>query len=787
MAELEQGLEELKVVKKAFKDNFDNEDVSTNNVEFRNMPNLLKQMEKKLPTQTKEVAPSTSAQTITPDSGYKLSQVNIKAVVPSDYYKPEQVLSVSPKITSQTITPSANYVYNKVNINAVTSTIDSNIIPTNIRKGTSILGVQGNLEADKPDQSKVINPTTSTQIVVGDTGYELAKVTVNAVTNAIDSNIKAENIKQGVSILGVDGTFEGAKQPNLQEKNIEPATIYQSIVPDNGYDGLSKVNISAVTNSIDSNIQPQNIKKGITILGVNGTMQATSGSPKFSQLIDGTIETIDENDLSEPTSIKDYTFYYCKNLTSAVVPSNITSIGASAFEGCSSLQTLVIADGVQNIGVSAFKGINASIINIPSTISVLQSEVFANNTALTSITIPNNITEIKDYVFNGCTNLTEITMESYVPISVTENTFPANVTAIYVKYGAYNDYVANWTFYADKIVRLPAILSTLTITTNNHLGELVGGAVVTIEGNGQTYVGITDDNGVFVQGDLQPATYTISVADIEGFKTPNVQEVVVEENSKNSIVVTYLEKPAIVASRVFAENSPSVISYVADEISSNNMTSAQVAETYGWNLGDKTSITLSTGENIEMQIIGFNHDNKSDGGGKAGITLQMVNCLATLYDINSDKTNAGGYASSKMKTETLPTFKATFPQEWQDVIKFVDKKSANGGSTNYSETLTTSDDLFILSQIEVFGMTVTTAQDHSNEGSVYEYWNGKVNSDRIKKYDSNADGVVDADTAWWIRSCNQYSTNYFVSVSKTGANGTNLATNKIGISFAFCV
>lgn len=784
MAELEQGLEELKVVKQAFKENIQANNVSTSNVEFRNMPDLLKQMEKKLPTQTKEVAPSTSPQTITPDSGYKLSQVNIKAVVPSDYYKPEQVLSVSPKITSQTITPSANYVYNKVNINAVTSTIDSNIIPTNIRKGTSILGVQGNLEADKPDQSKVINPTTSTQIVVGDTGYELAKVTVNAVTNAIDSNIKAENIKQGVSILGVNGTFEGAKEPNLQEKNIEPATIYQSIVPDNGYDGLSKVNISAVTNSIDSNIQPQNIKKGITILGVNGTMQATSGIPKFSQLIDGTIETIDENDLSEPTSIKDYTFYYCKNLTSAVVPSNITSIGASAFEGCSSLQTLVIADGVQNIGVSAFKGINASIINIPSTISVLQSEVFANNPALTSITIPNNITEIKDYVFNGCTNLTEITMESYAPVSVTENTFPANVTAIYVKYGAYNDYVTNWTFYADKIVRLPAIPSTLTITTNNYLGELVGGAVVTIEGNGQTYVGITDDNGVFVQGDLQPATYNISVADIEGFKTPNVQEVVVLEDSNNVVNITYLEKPSV--NMIFGENTPQQIAEVSSQIASSNMTSAEVEATYGWKLGDTKDITLTTGEIIQMQIIGFNHDNKSDGSGKAGITLQMKNCLRTKYTMNGSKTNAGGYASCYMKKSIIPTFKATLPQEWQDVIKLVDKKSANGGGSNYSEMLTLSEDLFLLSEIEVFGV-VSKAQDGINEGSVYEYWDGKTDANRIKKYDTNADNIADTNLLWWLRSSVLNNTTNFGIVTMGGTSGAISANGSHGISFAFCV
>lgn len=44
-----------------------------------------------------------------------------------------------------------------------------------------------------------------------------------------------------------------------------------------------------------------------------------------------------------------------------------------------------------------------------------------------------------------------------------------------------------------------------------------------------------------------------------------------------------------------------------------------------------------------MQIIGYNHDDKSDGSSKAGITFQMKNCLATTYLMNSTRTNAGGY------------------------------------------------------------------------------------------------------------------------------------------------
>ena len=116
--------------------------------------------------------------------------------------------------------------------------------------------------------------------------------------------------------------------------------------------------------------------------------------------------------------------------------------------------------------------------------------------------------------------------------------------------------------------------------------------------------------------------------------------------------------------RIFSENSPEVISYYSDEIAKNNYTSSQVAEIYGWNLGDIIPITLSNDEIIEMQIIGINHDTLSSNHvSKAGLTFLMKNCLQTLYPMNIERQNIGGYAASEMKIETLPTIKDLLPQK----------------------------------------------------------------------------------------------------------------------------
>lgn len=243
----------------------------------------------------------------------------------------------------------------------------------------------------------------------------------------------------------------------------------------------------------------------------------------------------------------------------------------------------------------------------------------------------------------------------------------------------------------------------------------------------------------------------------------------------------------IVFDRVFGNNTPDVISAVSAEISANNMTSAQVAETYGWNIGDTIDITLTTNEVITMRIVGFNHDNKSGGSGKAGVTLEMVNCLATLYEVNKTATNAGGWKSSRLRNTTLPTIKGTLPTEWQNIIKLVDKKSANGGSSNFSAVVTTSDELFLLSQIELFGPDpqYSQAQNNTEEGVVYEYWNGKINNERAKKYDKNADGIPETSVDWWLRSSAKGSTIQFCN--SFGPPNASSATNLRGISFAFCV
>lgn len=58
---------------------------------------------------------------------------------------------------------------------------------------------------------------------------------------------------------------------NMTQLSVTPTTSAQSITPEAPIDGYDTVNVNAVTAAIDENIVAENIKSGVTILGVTGT------------------------------------------------------------------------------------------------------------------------------------------------------------------------------------------------------------------------------------------------------------------------------------------------------------------------------------------------------------------------------------------------------------------------------------------------------------------------------------------------------------------------------------
>ena len=75
-------------------------------------------------------------------------------------------------------------------------------------------------------------------------GYHNGEGSVS-IASAEQQKLIPGNIKQGVTILGVEGSYSG-EGVNLQSKTVTPTKSQQQITADEGYDALSQVTVQAI-------------------------------------------------------------------------------------------------------------------------------------------------------------------------------------------------------------------------------------------------------------------------------------------------------------------------------------------------------------------------------------------------------------------------------------------------------------------------------------------------------------------------------------------------------------
>lgn len=107
-------------------------------------------------------------------------------------------------------------------------------------RGTKITGIMPNNGGVKAYISAVAEPYTIPQ------GYHDGSGTVS-IDTAEQAKLVADNIRKGVTILGVEGTMSGNEDVKPQAKTVTPTSSEQTVLPDSPeYNYLSQVTVKAI-------------------------------------------------------------------------------------------------------------------------------------------------------------------------------------------------------------------------------------------------------------------------------------------------------------------------------------------------------------------------------------------------------------------------------------------------------------------------------------------------------------------------------------------------------------
>ncbi|NQY29440.1 MAG: leucine-rich repeat domain-containing protein [Flavobacteriaceae bacterium] len=171
-------------------------------------------------------------------------------------------------------------------------------------------------------------------------------------------------------------------------------------------------------------------------------------------------------------------------LTSVVIPTSVTSIGASAFYLNTNLASAPLHNGIISIGVNAFHNCALTSVVIPTSMTTIEQGTFSYNN-ITSLTILNNITSIGNWPFRD----NDITTLS-IPNSVTNigtNAFAYNnISSLSISNSISS--IANGTFDGNNLTSITIPNNVTSIGNNafkgNQLTDITIASSVTTIGDG---------------------------------------------------------------------------------------------------------------------------------------------------------------------------------------------------------------------------------------------------------------------------------------------------------------
>ena len=135
-----------------------------------------------------------------------------------------------------------------------------------------------------------------------------------------------------------------------------------------------------------------------------------------------TLEQGDNITLDYPNEITSVIATDNTALTYIQIPNTVTSLESHAFYRCEKLTSITLPDTMTSIGQQSFEHCTSlTSVTLPKGLTIIYSSAFYRCEKLTSITLPEGLTNIYDNAFQGCRKLTDFnyngTMEQWKAIT----------------------------------------------------------------------------------------------------------------------------------------------------------------------------------------------------------------------------------------------------------------------------------------------------------------------------------------------------------------------------------
>lgn len=331
--------------------------------------------------------------------------------------------------------------------------------------------------------------------------------------------------------------------------------------------------------------------------------------------------------------------------------------------------------------------------------------------------------------------------------------------------------------------------SSLALTYSKTSGT------VTVTRSGTGAVSATSSNTAVATVSVSGETITVT-AKANGSATITVN--VAADGNYNAPASKTFAVSVTLVSKTLNDNSWATIKSVSDAGQGANY----------WAVGDTKRITLNgkvgaytfSNFNIDVFILGFNHNSSKEGSNRIHFQIGKVSGKAValcdsqyngsgssaMFHMNSSDSNSGGWNGSYMRKTLLGnsntpastlenSLMAALPSDLLAVMKTVTKYTDNtGGGSNSSGNVTaTADYLFLLAEFEVFGTRYWANQYEQNSQKQYDYY--KAGNSRVA-YNHSA---VSTAVWWWLRSAYYYPGHLFCDVDLTGVTTITTLTTRL--------